>query len=138
AALWHRFLEERGELSQIARIRITASDLDPGALAAAAAGRYPREAFRDTPVDVRARYFSPEEPHLAVADLRRMIRFEQGDLLASAQATGSVHLITCRNVLIYFDKPSQDAIFRRFRDSLASGGYLVIGKAEAVLGESRH
>lgn len=137
AALWHGFLEERGELSRLSRVRVIATDLDPGALAVATEARYPREAFRDTPAHVRARYFTPDEPHVAVADLRKMVRFERGDLLAAAQPAESVHFITCRNVLIYFDKESQDAIFARFRSSLVPGGFLVIGKTEAMLGESR-
>ncbi len=137
AALWHGFLEERGELSRLGRVRVIATDLDPGALAVATEARYPREAFRDTPAHVRTRYFTPDEPHVAVTELRRMVRFERGDLLAAAQPAESVHFITCRNVLIYFDKESQDAIFARFRASLVPGGFLVIGKTESMLGESR-
>jgi chemotaxis methyl-accepting protein methylase len=137
AALWHSHVQKAGELKRVGRVRITASDLDPTALRLAQEGRYAREAFRDTPIDVRTRYFSPTEPSVATEDLRRMIRFEQRDLLATAPPSGSVHLITCRNVLIYFDKPSQDAIFARFRDSLAPGGYLVVGKAESLLGAAR-
>jgi chemotaxis methyl-accepting protein methylase len=137
AALWHHFVERRGQLKRLGRIRITASDLDPTALRLAQEGRFARDAFRDTPIDMRAKYFSPTEPHVATEDLRRMIRFEQRDLLVSAPPAATVHLITCRNVLIYFDKPSQDAIFRRFRDTLVPGGFLVVGKAEALLGESR-
>lgn len=137
AALWHQFVEARGEMARMSRVRIRATDLDPGALAAAHAGRYAREAFRDTPVHVRARYFTPSEPHSPSEELRTLLTFEHGDLLETAPPTGTVHLITCRNVLIYFDKPSQEAIFRRFHDSLAPGGYLVLGKAEALLGASR-
>src|SRR6185369_16343798 len=62
AALWHQFLEGRGELARLGRLKITASDLDPDALSAAAAGQFAREAFRDTPVHVRTRYFTPHEP----------------------------------------------------------------------------
>ena len=140
AALWHRFLEQRGELGMISRLRITATDLDPDALKLAAAGRFATEALRDTPADVRTRYFSPAEPYVAVPELRRMLTFAHGDLLAQRSAAlppESVHLVTCRNVLIYFDKPSQDAIFVRFREVLAPGGFMVLGKAEAVLGDSR-
>lgn len=140
AALWHRFLEARSELGMLARVRITATDLDPDALKLASEGAFAREAMRDTPDDVRARYFSPAEPHVAAPELRRMLTFAHGDLLAERSAAlpaESVHLVTCRNVLIYFDKPSQDAIFRRLREVLAPGGFLVLGKAEAVLGESR-
>lgn len=138
AALWHQFVEERGDLARVGRLKITASDLDPGALALAAEGSFAREAFRDTPAHVRTRYFTPGEPHVAARELRSMLTFERGDLLATAPASGSVHLITCRNVLIYFDRPSQDAVFARFHDSLAPGGFLVLGKAEAMLGDSRH
>ncbi len=137
AALWHRFLEGRGELHRLARVRITATDLDPDAIEVAAAGRYPREAFRQTPADVRTRYFSPTAPHVAVPELRRLITFARGDLLATALPDASVHLLTCRNVLIYFNKPSQDVVLRRFHAALVPGGYLVVGKAEALLGESR-
>lgn len=137
AALWHRFVEGHGEPSRMERIRITATDLDPGALEVAAQARYAREALRDTPADVRARYFSPVEPHMVAPELRRLVAFERSDLLSAALPAGSVHLITCRNVLIYFDKPSQEAVFRRFWDALVPGGYLVVGKAEAVLGAAR-
>ncbi len=137
AALWHRFLEGRGEADRASRLRITATDLDPDALKLAAAGAFPVESFRDTPHDVRRRYFTPSAPSVAAPELRRMLTFERGDLLETAPPNGTMHLITCRNVLIYFDKPSQDAIFERFRDALVPGGYLVLGKAEAVLGNSR-
>ena len=137
AALWHQFIEARGELARVGRVRITASDLDGGALEAASAARYSREAFRDTPVHVRARYFTPHEPHTPSRELRSLLTFERRDLLASAPASSSVHLITCRNVLIYFDRPSQDAVFRRLHAALAPGGFLVLGKAEALLGDSR-
>ena len=48
-----------------------------------------------------------------------------------------MHLITCRNVVIYFDRASQEALMRRFHDALAPGGFLVLGKVETVLGPSR-
>lgn len=138
AALWHRHVDGRGESARLPRVRITATDLDPDALKVAASARYPDGAFRDTPADVRTRYFSATEPYMATPDIRSLVTFERGDLLTTALPAGTVHLITCRNVLIYFDKPSQEAVFRRFRDALAPGGYLVVGKAEAVLGEARH
>ena len=138
AALWHQFVEARHELARIGRVQIRASDLDPGALAAAAEGRYAPEAFRDTPAHVRSRYFTPAEPHIALQELRSMLTFERRDLLATAPSAGTVQLITCRNVLIYFDRPSQDAIFQRFHAALAPGGFLVLGKVESMLGQSRN
>ena len=137
ASLWHLFGEGMGVGARLDRLRIVATDLDPGALAVAREGRYGRAAFRDTPVHVRHRYFTPGEPAAALPVLRDLITFERGDLLSTAPAPGSVHLITCRNVLIYFDRPSQDTVFQRFHAALAPGGFLVLGKAESLLGASR-
>ena len=48
-----------------------------------------------------------------------------------------MHLIVCRNVLIYFDRSTQETLFQRFFDALAPGGYLVLGKVETLLGPTR-
>ena len=50
---------------------------------------------------------------------------------------GPLHLITCRNVLIYFDRETQEALFHRFHAALAPGGFLVLGKVETLLGPTR-
>jgi chemotaxis protein methyltransferase CheR len=47
------------------------------------------------------------------------------------------HMVVCRNVLIYFDRPMQERLFQLFTDSLAPGGYLVLGKVESLFGPSR-
>ena len=73
----------------------------------------------------------------AGAELRSLIRFERRDLLLEPAPSQAMHLITCRNVIIYFDRESQDALMRRFHDALVPGGYLVLGKVETLLGASR-
>ena len=45
--------------------------------------------------------------------------------------------MSCRNVLIYFDRETQEQLFRRFHDALVPGGYLVLGKVETLLGPTR-
>lgn len=137
AALWHRFAVGRGEAHRLARVRIVASDIDKASLAAAERGAYGPGAFVEAPVDIRTRYFSAVPPHAAAAELRALVRFERRDLLQEAPPPGTLHLITCRNVIIYFDRASQDALLRRFHDALAPGGFLVLGKVETVLGASR-
>jgi chemotaxis methyl-accepting protein methylase len=137
AALWLRFLERRGDRARAARVHITASDIDRASLAAAERGAYPAEAFRDVPKDVQARYFSAEAPHAAAPELRALVRFEERDLLQFTPPVSSIHLITCRNVIIYFDRPSQDALIRRWHDALVPGGFLVLGKVETLLGPAR-
>jgi chemotaxis methyl-accepting protein methylase len=47
------------------------------------------------------------------------------------------HLICCRNVLIYFARATQEDLLRRFHEALVPGGYLVLGRAETLLGPAR-
>ena len=59
------------------------------------------------------------------------------DLLSDPPPAQGLALITCRNVVIYFDRPSQGPLLQRFHDALVPGGYLVLGKVETLLGEAR-
>ena len=68
---------------------------------------------------------------------RRLVRFEQRDLLREPPPAGPFHLVLCRNVLIYFDRASQERLFAAFRSALVPGGYLVLGKVETLLGDAR-
>jgi chemotaxis methyl-accepting protein methylase len=137
AVLWHRFLLARRTDDQIGRVHILASDIDKASLDAAERGAYGSSAFVEAPDDVRARYFSADAPYTVSETLRAIVRFERRDLLQDPPPQGLMHLITCRNVVIYFDRPSQEALMRRFHDALAPGGFLVLGKVETVLGPSR-
>ena len=65
-----------------------------------------------------------------------MVAFETRDLLREAAPAG-MHLITCRNVLIYFDRATQESLFDKFHRALLPGGYLVLGKVETLLGDAR-
>jgi chemotaxis methyl-accepting protein methylase len=120
-----------------ARWRILATDIDEGSLARARAAAYPEAAFAETPPAVRARYFSPEAPHVVTPDARALVRFERRDLLADPPPPGPFHLVLCRNVIIYFDRESQERLFSTFHDVLAPGGFLVLGKTETLLGPAR-
>ena len=112
-------------------------DLDPRALAAARRGTYADSAFADTPDDLRARYFTAAAPHAVLPELRDLVDFEAHDLLREPAREGAWHLIACRNVVIYFDRESQELLFDRFVSALAPGGVLVLGKVETLLGPAR-
>ncbi|HLA90856.1 MAG TPA: protein-glutamate O-methyltransferase CheR [Gemmatimonadaceae bacterium] len=137
AALWHRFAAARGEAARAGRVHILASDIDRASLEAAERGAYATAALAEAPADVRARYFSSEAPHEASRELKAMVRFERRDLLQDAAPAGAFQLITCRNVIIYFDRASQETLMRRFHRALAPGGFLVLGKVETLLGPAR-
>ncbi|HEU4632238.1 MAG TPA: protein-glutamate O-methyltransferase CheR [Gemmatimonadaceae bacterium] len=137
AALFHRHAEQLGEGARATRVCVLGSDIDRGSLAAADRGCYGDAAFVDTPPALRARYFTGGDPACVVDELRAMVRFERRDLLHEPPPPGPLQLIVCRNVLIYFDRQTQEELFARFRASLAPGGFLVLGKVETLLGEAR-
>ncbi len=137
AALFHAYADGRGEASRLDRVRVLGTDIDRASLEAARAGRYAESAFADTPPEMRERYFSPGYPATVADELRALVRFERRDLLLEPPPPGPHHLVVCRNVLIYFDRDSQERLFAEFRDALAPGGFLMLGKVETLLGDSR-
>ena len=64
-----------------------------------------------------------------------MLGFAQLNLMEQAYAIGQqADLIFCRNVLIYFDKPTQKQVVSRLVDCLVPGGYLFVGHSESIAG----
>ena len=138
AALFHRHAESVGALADLAdRVRVLGSDIDARCLLDAERGGFEEGDFADTPSDLRRRYFAPEAPFTIIPEVRRLVRFERRDLLAQAPPPGLHHLIVCRNVLIYFDRETQERLFDKFYLALAPDGFLVLGKVETLLGAAR-
>ena len=138
AALFHRHAERMHALGELAtRVRILGSDIDTRCLAAAQAGEFAEADFGDTPSELRQRYFAPTAPFTVAPELKRLVRFERRDLLAEAPPAGPHHLICCRNVLIYFDRETQERLFEKFHQALAPDGFMVLGKVETLLGAAR-
>ena len=118
-------------------VEIRASDISTPALALAEAGSYDAQRMTEVPAALRERYFLAETGGFRLREeIRRRVRFQQQDILASG-AFLPADLILCRNVLIYFSRADQDRILRRFATALGVGGYLVLGRAETLLGEIR-
>jgi chemotaxis methyl-accepting protein methylase len=136
AVLFHHDAAARGELPRPREVSVLGTDIDRGCVAAAERGRYAESAFAETPAELRRAYFSDERPAAVHWALRAMVTFEQRDLLRPAPP-GPFHLISCRNVVIYFDRSTQEALFERLRDALAPGGYLLLGKVETLFGRAR-
>jgi len=138
AVLFHRHAESVSQPQKAGRVDILGTDIDRDSLAAADRATYEEAAFADTPRELRDRYFSPGFPAKVAPEARRLVRFERRDLLAEPAPSGGHHLVTCRNVIIYFDRATQEALFERFHDALLPGGYLVLGKVETLLGRVRN
>jgi chemotaxis methyl-accepting protein methylase len=65
------------------------------------------------------------------------VDFRRHDLLRDPPVAPSYDLIVCRNVVIYFDRETQEKLMTRFADTLASDGVLVLGKVETLFGPAR-
>lgn len=113
---------------------IDAYDLSPGCIERAQAGIYGRNAFRAQDVAFRERYFThvADDAYRIIDALREQITFRQGNLLQFDIATYSRHydVIFCRNLLIYFDKPTTRAAIHNLSALLADDGMLLAGYAE--------
>lgn len=125
-----------GKRIPAANVTIRASDLSPRALDKAKTGFYRELSFRATPPEIIAKYFKPFEQGFMVADeVKRMVEFFRINLLdARAVAGVGIHdAIFCRNVLIYFDKPTQKRVVEAFAQALRPGGFLFLGHAESIM-----
>lgn len=114
--------------------RIDAMDLSHAAVERARAGRYTRNAFRGTDAAFRARHFSEDGDEFVIgAAPRSYVSFEQGNLFAldTTARAGRYHIVFCRNLLIYFDAPTQAAAAARLYTMLTPDGLLMSGYAEA-------
>jgi chemotaxis protein methyltransferase WspC len=118
------------------RWRIEAVDVSTRALELARNAVYARNAFRGADLGFRDRHFEPVSGGFRPSEtVRRSVHFAQGNLLdvASLPAPRSQDVIFCRNVLIYFDRATQDAALQVLHRLLAPGGVLFLGPSETAL-----
>lgn len=115
---------------------LRATDLSPRALERAATGFYRELSFRATPPEMVQRYFRPFEAGFFIKDeIKRMVEFSRINLMDehAVGAMGTFDAILCRNVLIYFEKPTQKRVVEAFAQALRPGGYLFLGHAESIM-----
>lgn len=122
--------------------RILATDIDPKILAAARLGAYDENALETVSPQLRKQYFQPvtvngRQKWQVTDPVKRLITFNELNLLANWPFKGRFDVIFCRNVVIYFDEPTQMRIWSRFSDLMTDGGYLYIGHSERVSGEAK-
>lgn len=118
-------------------VTLLATDLDTSVLARAEAGIYPVERIEKLSPDVVKRFFlkgtGSQAGFVRVRpELRAMINFRQVNLLSMDwPVRGPLDAIFCRNVMIYFDKPTQMKILQRFSPLLQPDGLLFAGHSES-------
>ena len=119
-------------------IKILASDISTRVLAKAAAGIYEEERISQLPKDVVRRFFLKGRGMQAGKfkvrpDVAQLVNFRRINLMdASFPIRSSLDVIFCRNVMIYFDRPTQAKLMEKFYRYLRPGGYLFIGHSESL------
>lgn len=121
--------------------RILATDLSPQALEQAHAGTYPLDRMGGVSDERRRRWFlrgeGRYEGYACVhSRLRELVTIQPLNLLHEWPMRGPFDAIFCRNVVIYFDKPTKQRLFERYAGLVEPGGYLFLGHSESMHGLS--
>lgn len=124
------------------RFSVLATDICTEVLERAVTAIYPEDMIAPVPAAMRQRYLMrSRDRSLAevriVPELRQHVHFARQNLNDPTYAVPkTMHVVFCRNVLIYFEKPMQEAVLTRICECLLPGGYLFIGHSESVAGMS--
>jgi two-component system CheB/CheR fusion protein len=125
-------VEALGEEAFKRRVKIYATDVDDDALSQARDAAYPAKQLESVPAELRERYFQQSNHGFAFRnDLRRTVIFGRNDLHRDPPIS-RVDLLVSRNTLMYFGADVQQRILANFYFALNHGGFLVVGKAEAL------
>ncbi|MDO6477451.1 CheR family methyltransferase [Alteromonas sp. 1_MG-2023] len=112
--------------------QIFASDVDTDALAVARRGLYSEASMADVPKEYKEKYFKKKGNAYEVIDeLKRIILFSGHNIIDDPPFL-RIDLITCRNLLIYFDQELQKKVYRIFHYALRERGHLFLGKSEST------
>ncbi|OQP85772.1 chemotaxis protein [Rhizobium rhizosphaerae] len=123
-------------------IRILATDIDPKILAIARVGAYDANALETVQPAMRKQWFTETSINgrtkYQIDDrVKRLITFNELNLMSQWPFKGKFDVIFCRNVVIYFDEPTQMRIWSRFAGMLLPSGHLYIGHSERVSGDAK-
>jgi chemotaxis protein methyltransferase CheR len=116
-------------------VRILATDIDTQMLAEGRAGLYSEQVVEPIPADFRSRWFQREPDGWRVGDpLRRLVTFNELNLIGQWPIRRRFQAIFCRNVVIYFGEETQSQVFSRFLPLMTPDARLYIGHSERVCG----
>jgi len=121
------------------RYRIMATDISTRVLAQAKRGVYADERVTKVPTPFLKKYFQKgvgnSDGYVKVKDeLRRMVHFDRFNLMGDFPWRAAIDVIFCRNVMIYFNRETQQELVSKFHEALTPGGYLFIGHSESISG----
>jgi chemotaxis methyl-accepting protein methylase len=116
-------------------ITVYATDIDEASLLKARRGEYDAEAVSKLPKELAEKYLGSEGQYSIRHEIKQLIDFRQHSLVTDEPFT-CLDLVACRNVVIYFDRDLQEKVFTSFYRGLRQGGFLLLGKAETLIGEA--
>jgi chemotaxis protein methyltransferase CheR len=129
----------REEIRDIDRrdVRILGTDISTRILAMARQAVYDQENLDEVPAHLLHKHFTPVQPassgmYQVHERVRAMVRLARLNLMQKWPMQGPFDLIFCRNVMIYFDKTTQEWLVKRFWNLLRPGGYLFLGHSESL------
>ncbi|MBI5374351.1 MAG: protein-glutamate O-methyltransferase [Candidatus Schekmanbacteria bacterium] len=133
----------REEIPDIDKIdvKILATDISSRVLEKANSAVYEKEAFNDLPQAYLRKYFTSvgsnsHQSFRVNENIMKTVYFAQLNLMEQWPMAGKFDVIFCRNVMIYFDRPTREKLINRFWDYLVPGGYLFVGHSESLTGLS--
>lgn len=115
--------------------RVLATDISQNALKAAQAATYDEESLKNIPPAWKTKYFqkTTEPGVFTVAPaIKSNVIFQTFNLMNPIRFRLKFDVIFCRNVMIYFDQPTKNALIQRFYDASNPGAYLLIGHSEGI------
>lgn len=118
-------------------LKLLATDLSVRVLSKARNAAYEEDRVQDIPSPILKKYFAPisgmSPLNYKIADkIRNVVSFAQLNLMGDWPMKGPFHLISCRNVMIYFDKPTVERLVNRFSALLSPGGFFFVGHSESL------
>jgi chemotaxis protein methyltransferase CheR len=122
------------------RFKILATDLCTRVLEKANLAIYKSEAVDPVPTDLRRKYFVRSRDRntnlvRVVPELRDLVEFHRLNFMESEYAIGAqADVIFCRNVIIYFDRPTQEQVLQKLARCLTPNGHLFLGHSETLHG----
>jgi PAS domain S-box-containing protein len=127
-------LEYAEQVKSLAKIQIFASDVDSDAIAEARQGRYMKSITLDVSEERLNRFFIKEADGYRVRkQIRELILFAPHNILRDPPFS-RLDLISCRNVFIYLNRPTQEKVLQLYNFALRRGGHLFLGSSESAEG----
>lgn len=132
-------LNEEIENIKLMDVKILASDISINMINKCREGLYNKETLKNIPTQYLKKYFHPyhNDPDAIFYNvddkIKSLITFAKLNLLTQWPMKGPFDLIFCRNVMIYFDKITQEGLVNRFYELLPTGGHLFVGHSESLI-----